>query len=122
MRSARARFELATHRAPEMAAPCGHGDRRRPVPGARGGPPARTAAWLLIGLGVLAWAFGELYFTVVLWNDSAPPVPSPADGGYLSLPPLIFVGLILLARSRIKGLPKTIWADGVTAGPGRRSR
>ena len=78
--------------------------------------PRERLAWLLIGLGVLAWAFGELYFTMVLWNDSAPPVPSPADGGYLSLPPLIFVGLILLARSRIKGLPKTVWADGVTAG------
>ena len=67
-------------------------------------------------LGVLAWVLGELYFTAVLWSDAAPPVPSPADGGYLSLPPLIFVGLILLARSRIKGLPKTIWADGVTVG------
>ena len=78
--------------------------------------PRERVAWLLIGLGVLAWAFGELYFTAVLWSDSSPPVPSPADGGYLSLPPLIFVGLILLARSRIKGLPKTIWADGVTAG------
>ncbi|HEY1568964.1 MAG TPA: hypothetical protein VGF68_18200, partial [Solirubrobacteraceae bacterium] len=44
-------------------------------------------AWLIIGLGVSAWAFGELYFTVVLWSDSSPPVPSPADGGYLSLPP-----------------------------------
>ena len=78
--------------------------------------PRERLAWLLIGLGVFAWAFGELYFTAVLWNDSAPPVPSPADGGYLSLPPLIFVGLILLARARIKGLPKTVWADGVTAG------
>jgi two-component system, cell cycle response regulator len=78
--------------------------------------PRERLAWLLIGLGVAAWAFGELYFTVVLWDDSAPPVPSPADGGYLSLPPLIFLGLILLARSRIKDLPKTIWADGITAG------
>ncbi len=78
--------------------------------------PRERAAWLLIGLGVAAWVFGELYFTVVLWSDSSPPVPSPADGGYLSLPPLIFVGLIVLARTRIKGLPKTIWADGVTAG------
>ena len=78
--------------------------------------PRERVAWLLIGLGVAAWAFGELYFTVVLWSDSSPPVPSPADGGYLSLPPLIFIGLIVLARSRIKGLPKTIWADGLTAG------
>jgi hypothetical protein len=78
--------------------------------------PRERMAWLCIGLGVLAWALGELYFTAVLWSDSSPPVPSPADAGYLSLPPLIFIGLILLARSRIKGLPKTIWADGVTAG------
>jgi two-component system cell cycle response regulator len=73
-------------------------------------------AWLLLGLGVLGWVLGELYFTAVLWSDASPPVPSPADAGYLSLPPLLFAGLILLARSRIRGLPKTLWADGVTAG------
>src|ERR1700759_3381012 len=33
--------------------------------------PRERVAWLLIGLGVLAWVVGELYFTVVLWNDSA---------------------------------------------------
>ena len=74
------------------------------------------AAWLLIGAGVLAWVLGELYFTTVLWSDSSPPVPSPADGGYLLLPPLVFAGLVVLARSRIRGLPKTMWADGITAG------
>jgi diguanylate cyclase (GGDEF)-like protein len=74
------------------------------------------AAWLLLGLGVLAWVLGEWYFTAVLWSDASPPVPSPADAGYLSLPPLVFAGLIVLARSRIRGLPKTLWADGVTAG------
>jgi diguanylate cyclase (GGDEF)-like protein len=73
-------------------------------------------AWLLLGLGVLAWVGGEFYFTAVLWSDASPPVPSPADAGYLSLPPLVFAGLIVLARSRIRGLPKTLWADGVTAG------
>jgi two-component system cell cycle response regulator len=73
-------------------------------------------AWLLLGLGVMAWVLGELYFTAVLWTDSSPPVPSPADAGYLSLPPLVFLGLILLARSRIRNLPKTVWADGVAAG------
>ncbi len=73
-------------------------------------------AWLLIGLGVAAWTAGELYFTAVLWSDSSPPVPSPADAGYLSLPPLVFAGLVVLARSRISGLSKTVWVDGVTAG------
>ncbi|HEY1509824.1 MAG TPA: diguanylate cyclase [Solirubrobacteraceae bacterium] len=74
------------------------------------------AAWLLIGGGVMAWVLGELYFTAVLWSDSSPPIPSLADAGYLSLPPLVFAGLIVLARSRIRRLPKTTWADGVSAG------
>ena len=73
-------------------------------------------AWLLLGLGVIAWVFGELYFTAVLWADSSPPVPSPADAGYLSLPPFVFAGLVVLARARIRGLPKTLWVDGLTAG------
>jgi two-component system cell cycle response regulator len=73
-------------------------------------------AWLLLGLGVTAWVAGELYFTAVLWSDAAPPVPSPADAGYLLLPPLVFAGLVVLARSRIRGLPRTLWVDGVTAG------
>ena len=73
-------------------------------------------AWLLLGLGVGAWVLGELYFTAVLWSDTSPPVPSPADAGYLSLPPLVFTGLVLLARSRIRGLPFTLLLDGVTAG------
>jgi two-component system, cell cycle response regulator len=73
-------------------------------------------AWLLLGLGVSAWVAGEFYFTAVLWADASPPVPSPADLGYLSLPPLVFAGLVMLARSRIRGLPKTLWVDGLTAG------
>jgi two-component system, cell cycle response regulator len=73
-------------------------------------------AWLLLGLGVLAWTLGEWYFTAVLWTDSAPPVPSPADAGYLSLPPLVFIGVVVLARSQIRGLPRMLWVDGVIAG------
>jgi two-component system cell cycle response regulator len=73
-------------------------------------------AWLLLGLGVTAWVLGELYFTAVLWTDASPPVPSPADAGYLMLPPLVFAGLLFLARSRIRGLPRTLWVDGLTAG------
>jgi two-component system cell cycle response regulator len=73
-------------------------------------------AWLLLGLGVLAWVFGETYFTAVLWSDSSPPVPSPADAGYLALPPLVFLGLLALARSRLRELSPTLWMDGITAG------
>ena len=74
------------------------------------------AAWLLLGLGVLAWTLGELYFTAVLWNDAAPPVPSPADAGYLTLPPLVIFGVILLARDGIRDLPRKVFIDGMIAG------
>ena len=46
------------------------------------------------------------------------PGPLPADAGYLLLPPLVFAGVVLLARERIRDLPKTVWVDGVTAGLG----
>jgi diguanylate cyclase (GGDEF)-like protein len=78
--------------------------------------PRERVAWLLLGLGVLAWTLGEFYFTAVLWTDNSPPVPSPADVGYLLLPPLVFIGVILLARTRIRSLPRMLWVDGVIAG------
>ncbi len=73
-------------------------------------------AWLLVGLGMLAWTFGEVYYTAVLWTDPNPPIPSPADGGYLLFPPLCLVGLILLLRRRAGALPGALWADGLTTG------
>jgi two-component system, cell cycle response regulator len=78
--------------------------------------PRERAAWIVLGLAVLAWTLGELYFTAVLWSDASPPVPSPADAGYLSLPPLIILGVVLLTRSRIRGLPRMVFVDGLIAG------
>jgi two-component system cell cycle response regulator len=78
--------------------------------------PRERAAWIVLGLGVLAWTLGELYFTAVLWSDASPPVPSPADAGYLSLPPLIILGVALLTRSHVRGLPRMVFVDGVIAG------
>ena len=78
--------------------------------------PRERAAWIVIGLAVLAWTLGELYFTAVLWSDASPPVPSLADAGYLSLPPLIILGVVLLTASRVRGLPRMVFVDGVIAG------
>ena len=78
--------------------------------------PRERAAWIVLGLAVLAWTLGELYFTAVLWSDASPPVPSLADAGYLSLPPLIIVGVLLLTRSRVRGLPRMVFVDGLIAG------
>ena len=72
-------------------------------------------AWGLIAAGILAWTFGEIYYTGVLWTNPAPPVPSPADAGYLLFPTLMLGGLIVLLRSRIArhaGHPARRWPDG----------
>jgi diguanylate cyclase (GGDEF)-like protein len=74
------------------------------------------AAWIVLGLAVLAWTLGELYFTAVLWTDASPPVPSPADAGYLSLPPLIILGVLLLTRARMREVPRMVFVDGLVAG------
>jgi len=73
------------------------------------------AAWTCIGLALVSWIAGETYFTLVLWDESQPPVPSWADAGFLGFPPLLFAGLVLLLRARIRNLATTLWVDGVTA-------
>ena len=73
-------------------------------------------AWLLIGLGVLAWSLGEVYYTAVLWDAEVIAIPSPADVGYLLLPPLALAGIVLLLRARARSLPRTLLVDGVIAG------
>src|SRR3954447_13233116 len=69
------------------------------------------AAWLLLGAGVLAWTGGEIYYTAVLWTASDPPIPSPADIGYLCFPLLALAGMIALLRARAKFSP-TVLVDG----------
>ena len=77
--------------------------------------PGERAAWGFIGAGILAWTFGEIYYTGVLWTVEEVPVPSPADAGYLLMPPLMLVGVLLLLRSRTRAVPLTLLADGLTA-------
>jgi diguanylate cyclase (GGDEF)-like protein len=73
---------------------------------------AERVAWLLIGTGVLAWTFGEIYFTFVLWDESAPPIPSPADVGYQLFPLCTFAGMFVLLRGRAKSSPALV-VDGI---------
>jgi diguanylate cyclase (GGDEF)-like protein len=69
--------------------------------------------WLLLGAGVLAWTFGEIYYTAVLWTESSPPIPSPADTGYLLFPLFALAGMIGLVRARAR-VSATLLVDGVT--------
>jgi two-component system cell cycle response regulator len=73
------------------------------------------AAWLLVGVGVLAWALGNVYYTAVLYDLEDPPIPSPADVGFLLFPLLGMVGVLALVRARTRDVPKTLWTDGSIA-------
>jgi len=73
-------------------------------------------AWILIGLGCLMWGLGDCiwhYYTAI----GQSPFPSLADIGYSSLPPLIFLGLLLQpspssGRSRLMLLLDSLIAMG----------
>jgi diguanylate cyclase (GGDEF)-like protein len=78
-------------------------------------PGRERLAWLLIGAGVTAWSLGEIYYTAVLWDAEEIPIPSPADIGYLAMPPLALVGILLLLRARAREVPRTLWVDGLIA-------
>ncbi len=51
-------------------------------------------AWTLIGAGAIMWGIGECLWRYFL-AQGMNPFPSQADIGYSSLPPLIFIGLLL---------------------------
>jgi diguanylate cyclase (GGDEF)-like protein len=83
------------------------------VPSVPRGP--ERIAWALMGAGLLAWSLGEIYYTSFLWTDASPPLPSPADAGFLLFPPLVLAGSIALLRSRARGMPRRFVIDGVIA-------
>jgi two-component system cell cycle response regulator len=75
-------------------------------------------AWAAIGASILVWAAAEIYWTVAIVGDPAPPYPSPADAGYLAFYPLAALGLVLLVRARAEEIEWRLWMDGAIAALG----
>ena len=73
-------------------------------------------AWALLGVGLLAWTGGEIYFSAAFAGSEDVPIPSLADAGYLAFYPFAYVGLIVLMRARIGAFPATRWLDGLIVG------
>src|SRR3954447_8984467 len=73
-------------------------------------------AWLWIAAGILAWTFGDLYYTLALQDRATQPFPSFADVGYLGFYPPVFVGVALLVRSSVIEFGGVVWLDGLIAG------
>jgi diguanylate cyclase (GGDEF)-like protein len=75
-------------------------------------------AWRTIGAAILLWGAAEVYWTLKILDDPAPPYPSPADVGYLAYYPLAALGLVLLVRARARELNWQLWMDGAIAALG----
>ncbi len=73
-------------------------------------------AWALLGVGLLLYSGGEIYYSAVLSGQASVPIPSPADGGYLAFYPLAYAALIALLRARIGVFPVARWLDGAIVG------
>ena len=71
--------------------------------------------WTLVGIGMVLWALGSIYWSAFLKDLEAPPYPSPADALYLGFYPACYVGLMLLARPRVRGISPSVWLDGLIA-------
>lgn len=76
------------------------------VAGARALPSTSGWSWIFIGLGCLAWSFGQLVWLTydIVWRIPVP-YPSLAEVGFLLMYPLFAAGLILLIRRNMTGSP-----------------
>jgi diguanylate cyclase (GGDEF)-like protein len=70
------------------------------------------AAWASISAGLLLWATADTLLT--LWIDKLPepPYPSVADAVYLSSYAAVYIGFVLLLRSRVRPVRRAQWLDG----------
>jgi serine phosphatase RsbU (regulator of sigma subunit) len=75
----------------------------------------RRWAPVLLGLGILSWALGQMVFTYYEWAlGRPPPLPSIADLGYLSVYPFLLLGILLLPARPIPAASRTrIALDGL---------
>jgi len=72
------------------------------------------AAWIAITLALVSWTFGETWYAALKPET----YPSVADVGYIGFYPLVYVGIVLILRSRARAIGGTLWLDGMTAALG----
>lgn len=75
--------------------------------------PADRVAWLLIAAGTAVSALGDVIYAKWVPDGQSPSVADPA---YLAFYPLVYAGLLMLMRSRLKRVPLPIRLDCVVCG------
>src|SRR5262245_35883331 len=68
-------------------------------------------AWALVGVGLLAWASADLYWSISLNHMDDPPFPSGADVLYLAGYAFVLGGVVTLVRMRVKSMSAVVWTD-----------
>src|SRR5919199_1478846 len=76
---------------------------------------AERAAWLTMGVGVVGWAVGNVWYTAVLWDMDPIPIPSLSDVLWLVYYPIVYLALAMLLRARIARFHASLWIDGALA-------
>ncbi len=74
---------------------------------------ADRVAWGLIAAGMASSATGDVVYAAWVPDGQS---PSAADPGYLALYPLVYAGLLLLMRARLKRVPVPVRLDSVLCG------
>lgn len=69
-------------------------------------------AWLLLGVSMVLWSFGNIYYSVALWDLSVIPVPSISDAFWIIFYPLSLIAVAALVRGRGQTSGFHLWLDG----------
>ena len=76
----------------------------------------QRTAWMLLCAGlVVSFAASIAYYAHYQHLEQSPAV-SWSDVGWLAFYPLLYAGLVLLLRSRVSRLLRSLWLDGLVAG------
>ena len=68
-------------------------------------------AWTVITAALACWTLGEIWYAAFKPEG----YPSIADAGYIAFYVLLYVGVVLLLRSRVRSIGGMLWLDGITA-------
>lgn len=74
--------------------------------------PRERAAWSVLGVGLVLYAIGQPYYTLVTANESAPGFPAGSDLLWLSLYPAAIAAIVLLVRAHGAEMSRHHWLDG----------
>ncbi len=70
-------------------------------------------AWLALGLGLLSWTAANVYYSLFVADLDPAPIPSVADALWLAFYPPAYLAITLIMRSRLSGLRRGMWLDGL---------